>query len=167
MQGPMPSFTQIILPQLRQLGAATSRGWRVARHVQRRDEGPEEREGLVWTSRVRMAESWHWSVGDFGERRGGRTRSWRVVDAPCMELPPVTLILVFGAGEEVLEDVREPERTLGRSEIRCPDADGGGLAVGVGFAGVPFGNWRASGWSLRAKVFARAGSGRVCLLPPM
>ena len=76
----------------------------------------------------------------FWNGRGERTRSWRVVDAPCMELPPATLILVLGAGEEVREDVREPERTLGRSEIRCPDADGGGLAAGVGFAGVGFGN---------------------------
>lgn len=47
VQGPMPSFTQIILPQLRQLGAAARRGWRVARQVQRRDEGSAEREGFV------------------------------------------------------------------------------------------------------------------------
>lgn len=84
-----------------------------------------------------------------------------------MELPPATLILVFGAGEEVLEGVREPERTLERSEIRWPDAEGGGLAAGVEVAGTAFGNWRASGWSERAKVFARAGSGRGRLLPPM
>ena len=90
-----------------------------------------------------------------------------VVDAPCIELPPATLILVLGAGEETREDVREPERTLGRSEIRCPDADGGGLAAGVEVAGVPLGNWRASGWFERAKVFARTGSGRGHLLPPM
>ena len=58
VQGPMPSFTQIILPQLRQLGAAARRGWRIARQVQRRDVGEEvPREGLVWISRVRMAES--------------------------------------------------------------------------------------------------------------
>ena len=57
VQGPMPSFTQIILPQLRQLGAAARRGWRVARHVQRRDEGLAVREGLVWSSRARIAES--------------------------------------------------------------------------------------------------------------
>ena len=58
VQGPMPSFTQIILPQFRQLGAAARRGWRVARHVQRRDEGSAERDGLVWSSRVRIAESY-------------------------------------------------------------------------------------------------------------
>lgn len=59
VQGPMPSFAQIILPQLRQLGAAARRGWRVARQVQRRVVGEEVlREGLVWISRVRMAESW-------------------------------------------------------------------------------------------------------------
>lgn len=151
VQGPMPSFTHITLPQFRQLGAAARRGWRVARQVQRRDEGSAEREGFVWSSRVRMAES----------------RSWRVVDAPCIELPPATLILVLGAGEEVLDDVREPVRTFGRSEIRCPDAEGGGLAAVVDAAGATFGNWRASGWSESAKVFARAGSGRARLLPPM
>lgn len=77
--------------------------------------------------------------------KGRRTRSWRVVDAPCIELPPATLILVLGAGEEVLEDVREPERMLGRSEIRCPVAEGGGLAAGVEVADATLGNWRASG----------------------
>ena len=53
----MPSFTQTILPQLRQLGAAARRGWRVARQVQRRDEGSVVREAFVWSSRVRIAES--------------------------------------------------------------------------------------------------------------
>ena len=62
VQGPMPSFTQTIFPQLRQLGAATRRGCRVARQVQRRDEGSAEREGLVCSSRVRMAESCWWLV---------------------------------------------------------------------------------------------------------
>lgn len=69
-----------------------------------------------------------------------RTRSCRVVDAPCMELPPVILILVLGAGDEVREDVREPKRTLGRSEIRCPDAEGGGLAAGVEVADTALGS---------------------------
>ena len=63
VQGPMPSFTQIILPQLRQLGAAARRGWRVARQVQRRAVGEELlREGLVCSSRVRMAESWKMEI---------------------------------------------------------------------------------------------------------
>lgn len=31
------------------------------------------------------------------------TRSSKVVDAPCMDAPPGTLILVFGAGEAVRE----------------------------------------------------------------
>lgn len=57
------------------------------------------------------------------------TRSWSVVDAPCMEVPPWTLTLVFGAGEDVREEVREPVRTLGRSEMRGPAAEGGGLDV--------------------------------------
>ena len=62
-----------------------------------------------------------------GTREWGLTRSCKVVDAPCMELPPATLIFVLGVGEEVREDVLE--RTLGRSEMRWPDADGGGLAA--------------------------------------
>ncbi len=58
VQGPMPSFTQIILPQLRQLGAAARRGWRVALQGQAREEVEAGwREGLVWSSRARMAES--------------------------------------------------------------------------------------------------------------
>lgn len=89
------------------------------------------------------------------------------MDAPCIALPPATLILVLGAGEEVLEDVREPERTLGRSEIKRPDADGGAFTAGVEVADEVFGNWRASGWLERANVLARAGSGRKRLLPPM
>lgn len=68
------------------------------------------------------------------------SRSCSVVDAPCIDLPPATLILALGAGEEVREDVREPMRTLGRSEIRCPDAEGGGLTVGVEIAAVTLGN---------------------------
>lgn len=52
----------------------------------------------------------------------------------------MTLILVLGAGDEVREDVREPKRTLGRSEIRCPDAEGGGLAAGVEVADTALGS---------------------------
>lgn len=76
----------------------------------------------------------------------------------------MTLTLVLGAGEEVREDVREPTWTFGRSEIRGPDAEGGDLAAAVEVAGVVLGNWRASGWSVRASVFARAGFGRGRLL---
>jgi len=58
VQGPRPSFTQMILPQDRQLGAAARRGCRVARQVQRREAGETaEREGFVCSSRVRIAES--------------------------------------------------------------------------------------------------------------
>ena len=84
-----------------------------------------------------------------------------------MALPPTMLILALGAGDEVLEDVREPKRTLGRSDMRCPDAEGGGLAAGVEVAGTAFGDWRASGWSERAKVFARLDPCREDLLPLM
>lgn len=132
MQGPIPSFTQMILPQLRQLGAAAKSGWRVARQSHRRDEGEVlvEREGLVWSSRARMAES----------------RSWRVVEAPCIEGPPERAILVLGRGDE--------ERLVDREdEISGPDAEGGSLEVGVGA-------WRAAGLSERARAFASGGSFR-------
>lgn len=56
----MPSLTQMILPQLRQLGAAARRGCLVALQEQARDGvGSLVREGLFWSSRARMAESWH------------------------------------------------------------------------------------------------------------
>ena len=101
------------------------------------------------------------------EGKKDHTRSCRVVDAPCMALPPTTLILALGAGEDVREDVREPNRLLGRSEMRCPDAEGGGLEAGVEVAGTAFGNWRASGWSERARVLARVCPCRERLLPLM
>lgn len=78
-----------------------------------------------------------------------------------MEAPPGTLILVLGAGEEV----REPERTLGRSEIRCPAAEGGGFADTIEDPVVVLGNRRAPGWSESARVFERPGSGYNRLFP--
>ena len=92
------------------------------------------------------------------------TRSSRVVDAPCMEAPPGTLILVFGAGEEVREVLREPVCTLGRSEIKGPAAEGGGLD---GFIEDPLGSCCASGCSESANVLERAGSGWNLLLLAM
>ena len=143
VQGPRPSFTQMILPQFRQLGAAARSGCLVALQEQARAEADWEEdklsEGLVWSSRVRIAES----------------RSCRVVEAPCMDAPPAILIVVLGAGEEVREDVREPVRTFGRSDIRGPEAEGGGLSDGPV---VVFGNWRASGLFDKANVFASPGS---------
>ena len=116
VQGPMPSFMQIIFPQLRQFGAAASRGWRVAWQSQRRlavsAAVVDESERFVCISRARMAES----------------RSLRVVEAPCIGVPPERAILVLGAGEEVREFV---VRTFGRSERRVPAADGGGLGDAV------------------------------------
>ena len=82
-----------------------------------------------------------------------------------MEAPPGTLILVLGAGEEVREGVREPERTLGRSEIRYPAAEGGGFADIVEDPAVVLGNCRASGCSESARVFERPGSGCNHLFP--
>ena len=81
-----------------------------------------------------------------------------------MEAPPGTLILVFGAGEEVREVLREPVCTLGRSEIKGPAAEGGGLD---GFAEDPMCSCRASGCSGNANDLARAGSGWDLLLLAM
>ena len=92
------------------------------------------------------------------------TRSSKVVDAPCMEAPPGTLIVVFGAGEEVREVLREPVCTLGRSDIKGPAAEGGGLD---GLVEDPLGSCRVSGCSERANVLERAGSGWDLLLPAM
>ena len=61
VHGPRPSFTQIILPQERQLGAAVRRGWRWALQVHFLSamvEVEEEREDWIWSSRARIAESW-------------------------------------------------------------------------------------------------------------
>ena len=82
-----------------------------------------------------------------------------------MEAPPGTLILVLGAGEEVREGVREPERTLGRSEIRCPAAKGRGFADTAEDPMVVLGNCRASDWFESARVFERPGSGCNHLFP--
>jgi hypothetical protein len=65
-------------------------------------------DGLVWISRERMAES----------------SSVRAVEAPCMGVPPVIFILVFGAGEEVREAGALLEVGF-RSDMRWPAADGG------------------------------------------
>jgi hypothetical protein len=74
--------------------------------------------GLVCISRDRIAE----------------LSSSRVVEAPCIGVPPVTVTLVLGAGEEV--------RELGvfflgdlKSDIRGPAAEGGACGVGVWTAG--------------------------------
>lgn len=110
-----------------------------------------ESAGLVWISKARIAES----------------RSFIAVEAPCIGVPPDRLTLVLGAGEEVRDEVL----TLGRSEIREPAADGGGL--GDGFREdalddeVGTGSWRASGVSVRASALAKGGSFRWRLLPAM
>ena len=66
-----------------------------------------------------------------------------------MEVPPDKAIFVFGVGDEVRELLREVVRTFGRSEIRLPAADGGGLGEAVretdAEEDVDLGNCRASG----------------------
>lgn len=87
---------------------------------------------------------------DETERR--LTKSWRVADAPCIEGPPERLILALAAGEAVRE-----VRTLGRSEIRGPEADGGGFGW-VAETGI--GSWRAAGLSERATALEMRASWR-------
>ena len=88
------------------------------------------------------------------------SRSARALEAPCIGVPPERLTVVLGVGE----DVRElwALRTLGRSESRGPEAEGGGLGDAVrdvvGVEVVGLGSWRAAGLSDRARVFARGCS---------
>jgi hypothetical protein len=97
-----------------QFGAAAKRGWRVAWQLQRRAAKLSLFVGLVWSSRERIAES----------------KAVRAVEAPCMGVPPVMAILVFGAGEEVR--VTGALRDVGfGSEIRRPAAEGGGFGMGA------------------------------------
>jgi hypothetical protein len=119
VQGPRPCFRQMTLPQARQLGAMSRSGWRVPMQLQFLflvSAGESEAsEGLVWISRERMAES----------------RSESAVEAPCIAVPPVSLILVFRDGLAFLDDEAEPFLGGGAraSEISCPAAEGG--AVGA------------------------------------
>ena len=157
VQGPSPSFTHMTLPQFKQLGAMSSSGCRVAiqLHFRRRSSSAlEAKEGLVCTSRLRMAES----------------RSDNAVEAPCMAVPPDMLIFVFGAGEEFREDCEVPFEAcfLGESEsdTRGPEADGGCFAV-IGrlesFAlSVINGIWVASGRSCRRAKLSATWSLCLC-----
>ena len=157
VQGPSPSFAQTIFPQDVQFGAAARSGCRWAMQSQRRaafSAGVSvEREGFVWSSRVRMAES----------------RSLRTVEAPRMEVPPAIAILVFeeawdgwGAGEEARDDLAEE-----MSEMRAPVAEGGSLGVCRDEVPLAVGSCNASGFSCRASVLARGGSLRPFERPDM
>lgn len=97
---------QMILPQFIQLGAASRSGWRVAiqLHFRLLLSCPDDSVGFVWISSARIADS----------------RSVRAVDAPCIGVPPGTLTLALGFGDEFRE---------GFSEMRCPAADGGSLGA--------------------------------------
>ena len=134
MQGPKPSLTHITLPQLRQLGAAARRGCRAPMQLHFRLE-LSWRVLLVLISRVRIAAS----------------SSFKIIEAPCMDVPPVIFILVClvgfdGAGEAVRELVREEGLLLLlKSEIKGPAAEGGALGVGA---------WITDGWDEREKVLA-------------
>jgi hypothetical protein len=71
--------------------------------------------GLVWSSRLRIAES----------------KSESAVLAPCIAVPPEMLIFAFGAGEAVREDCVDAPFFFGanESEINGPEADGGAFEV--------------------------------------
>ena len=123
----------------------------------------EDRDGLVWISRLRIALS----------------RSESVVEAPCMAMPPEIETFVFDEGAGAGEEVREPLPLEFRaSEIKGPEAEGGGfaaavvllrdaVAVAVAVAvveDVGTGDWIASGFSCRARTLARGGSFPLLLL---
>ena len=79
------------------------------------------------------------------------SRSVRVVEAPCIGVPPERAILVLGAGEAVREFERDEVRTFGRSEMRGPWAEGGGFdEEDVVARGV----WISERLESREKVFA-------------
>lgn len=122
----------------------------MAKQPHLREAGSLDLEGLVCISRTRIAES----------------RSWIVLDAPCMDEPPATLIRVFGAGDAVRDEFLECDRvrTFGKSEVRKPDAEGGSLEEAAGI-GAGTGSWRASGFSERANVLASGASLRPLRAP--
>lgn len=118
VQGPRPSFAQTIFPQLRQLGAAVRRACRCAMQLQRRrrvafscscEFTEAARDGFVWISRARMAES----------------RSLSVADWPRMEVPPDRAILVLEGWALLAGEAEREEGSA--SEMRVPEADGGSL----------------------------------------
>ena len=79
--------------------------------------------------------------------------SVRTVEAPCIDVPPVTLTFVVfdrpGAGEAVREALREEELLFDlKSEIRVPAAEGGARGVGA---------WIAGGLGSREKALLPAG----------
>ena len=88
VHGPMPSFTHMIFPQLRQFGAASSNVCLVAMQLHfRLLLSCEARVGFVWISSALIADS----------------RSLSAVEAPCIGVPPVTLTfaLAFGFVSEI------------------------------------------------------------------
>jgi hypothetical protein len=129
VHGPNPSLTHITFPQLKQFGAAASKGWRAPIQLHFRFSLSICKELFVEISRLRIAAS----------------SSLITEEAPCMDVPPVILTFVLdGAGEEVREAFLEEELLLDlKSEIRAPAAEGGGLGIGA---------WMASGLGLRVKA---------------
>lgn len=90
-----------------------------------RRRGGEGRIGLKFkgSNRSVLTEEFsQYRIEEGGEEREF-TRSWIVVEAPCIGEPPETFILALAAGEAVLDDVR----TFGRSEMSGPEAAGGGF----------------------------------------
>ena len=60
------------------------------------------------------------------------SNSLSTAEAPCIDVPPLILILVFGAGEEVREASREAGLLLNlKSEINEPAAEGGARGRGA------------------------------------
>ena len=101
------------LPQLRQFGAASRSGCRIAIQLHfRLLLSCADKVGFVWISRVLIADS----------------RSLSAVDAPCIGVPPATLIFAFGFGDEFLDDFV--------SDINWPAAEGGSF-FGCGTGDTP------------------------------
>jgi hypothetical protein len=85
--------------------------------------------------------------------------SERTFDAPCIDVPPVILTFVLGAGEDVRELLRDEDVLFDlKSEINEPAAEGGGLGMGA---------WMASGLGLSVKALLtvddEGGGGRLVI----
>lgn len=60
------------------------------------------------------------------------SNSLSTADAPCMDVPPLMLTFVFGAGDEVLDRFREGGLLFDlKSDISEPAAEGGGRGTGA------------------------------------
>lgn len=141
----------MILPQDKQFGAVANRGWIDA--LQGHSRRSVESEGFVESSSAAIAELKSWMLEVVA-----------VADLDGVEVPEFAVFFTC----LVL--------TLGKSDIRLPDAEGGSLCrggegsledegEGEGCCWLVLGSWRAAGSCDRAKAFDNAAPPCVWLEP--